>query len=92
MGGRGKIPFIYLKLHGGVCYTHQEKEAVLFHHYSTHFSMPEPRKFSLNWDEIALPRRELAHLEDPFTVEDVLAVMTLLLTRRRGQMDLLGVS
>jgi hypothetical protein len=54
--------------------------------------MPEPRKFSLNWDEIALPRRELAHLEDPFTVEDVLAVMTLLLTRRRGQMDLLGVS
>lgn len=48
----------------------------VFHHFSTHFGRPAPRKFTLfNSEEIDLGRRGLRHLEDDFTEEEVYAAI-----------------
>jgi hypothetical protein len=53
--------------------SHEHKEEVLFQHFSSHFSSPGPRDYSLNWEEISLQNDDLAHLEEEFTEDELLA-------------------
>jgi hypothetical protein len=48
----------------GVCYAHEDKEAILFDHYNKLFGQPESREFTLNWKDLELVRRDLSHLEE----------------------------
>jgi hypothetical protein len=64
-----------LETQSGVCYSHEEKEAVIYQQFSNQFSRPPARDFSLNWEEIGLPRFDLSHLEQQFTEEEILAVI-----------------
>jgi hypothetical protein len=64
-----------LENQGQVYYSHEEKEQILFQHFSAQFSQPVARDFSLNWAEIGLPMHDLSHLEEHFTEEEVLAVI-----------------
>lgn len=70
--GRRRKNFIHsLETTGGVRYTHDEKEAVLFQHFSSHFGPSAPREFTLNWDELQFMERDLSHLEEPFLEDEV---------------------
>jgi exonuclease III len=70
-GRRRKNIIHSLSTNGGVCYSHQDKERVIYDHFSSHFGPPLPRNQTLNWEEVQLGRRDLVHLEDPFTEEEI---------------------
>jgi hypothetical protein len=72
-GRRRKNTIHSLDNNGQVCFSHEEEE-VLFQHFSSQFSQPAIRNFSLNWEAVGLPRHGLAHLEEHFTKEEVRAV------------------
>jgi hypothetical protein len=74
-GRRRKNTIHSLETQAGVCYSHEEKEAVIYQHFSNQFSRPPTRDFSLNWEEIGLPRFDLSHSEHQFTEEEILAVI-----------------
>jgi mannosylglycoprotein endo-beta-mannosidase len=74
-GRRRKNTIHCLETQQGVCYSHEEKEAALFQHFSTQFSQPPAREFSLNWEEIGLPMQDLSHLEVEFSEEEILAAI-----------------
>jgi hypothetical protein len=75
----------------GICYSHEQKEGVLFQHFSSHFSTPAPREYSINWEEIRLHRRELSHLEEPFLEEEILGVVQDIASDKApGQDDFIG--
>lgn len=59
----------------GVCYSHEVKEQLIYNHFSEHFGPPSQRDLSLNWDLISLGTRDLSHLEEEFSEEEVLAVI-----------------
>jgi hypothetical protein len=61
-GRRRKNSIHSLEMPEGICYSHKAKEAVLFQHFSSQFSQPAEREFTLNWEEVGLQRHDLAHL------------------------------
>jgi hypothetical protein len=44
-------------------------------HFKAHFANPAGREYTLNWNDVNLPCRNLEHLEEAFTEEEVLAVI-----------------
>lgn len=63
---------------------------MLFQHFSTHLGRLNSRNFTLNWEELGIERRNLTHLAEPFTEEEVLAVIQG--EKAPAQMDALGCS
>jgi len=57
-------------------FLHQDKAEVIFQHYNSLFGPPLPRTATLNWQALQFQRHDLAHLEDPFTEEEVQAVIS----------------
>lgn len=74
-GRRRKNAIHSLESEAGVCYSHEEKAQALFSHYSNHFGSPVPRDWTLNWPELGLQRHDLDFLEEPFSKDEVLAVV-----------------
>jgi hypothetical protein len=74
-GQRRKNTIHSLQLEDGVAYSHEDKARALHQHYSSHFGTPEPRSATLNWDELGIAMRDLSHLEEPFSEEEVRATM-----------------
>lgn len=74
-GRRRKNAIHSLELASGVCYSHEQKAQALFQHCSNHFGNPGPRDSTFNWAELGIQRHDLSFLEDPFTEEEVLAVV-----------------
>lgn len=52
-----------------------KKENCVFQHFSNRLGMQQNREVSVDWDVIQLPSRELQHLEEEFTEEEVRAVV-----------------
>lgn len=73
--GRRRKNTIHSLQSDNMCYSHEEKEEVLFQHFSAQFSQPSGRDFSLNWEEIGLSVHDLSHLEEMFSEDEVLAVI-----------------
>lgn len=74
-GRRRKNTIHSLETESAVYHSHEEKSEALFNHYSSHFGRPGPRECTLNWQELGLQRHDLSSLEDPFSEEEVLAVI-----------------
>lgn len=74
-GRRRKNTIHSLTTDNGVYYSHEEKAAELFQHFSHQFGRPEARDLTLNWNELNLQRHDLAHLDESFSEEEVIAVV-----------------
>jgi len=57
-------------------FSHPDKMEAVHKHFSQHFGHPSPRTSTLNWDVLQLPSKDLSHLEDAFTEEEVVAVIS----------------
>jgi hypothetical protein len=68
-GHRRKNLIHSLQTPSGTKFAHEEKELALFEHFSGYFGRPPSREFTLNWEELNLPRHDLSHLEEVFTEE-----------------------
>lgn len=64
-----------LETESGTHYLQLEKEKGFFDHFSQHFGQPGHRDNTINWHELGMVRHDLAHLEDPFSEEEVRAVI-----------------
>lgn len=74
--GRRRKNFIQAINSGeGTCFSHEDKAAAIFNHFSSHFGRLLPRVASLNWEALGLQLHNLAHLEEAFTEEDVKEVI-----------------
>jgi hypothetical protein len=74
--GRRRKKIIHsLQTTDGIFVLQEDKEKVVFDHFSTHFGQKEQREVTLNWEELGLPRADLTHLEEDFTVEELHAVI-----------------
>jgi hypothetical protein len=58
-----------------MCYSQQAKEQVVFNHFSKHFGPTGQRSITFDWNELHLGRRELSHLEEEFTEEELRSVI-----------------
>jgi hypothetical protein len=86
--GRRRKNFIHLlNTTDGVLFTHKEKAAKLFDHYSSHFGRPQQREHSLDWQELGLAQHDLSHLEDDFTEEELLVVIQEIATDKAPSPD-----
>jgi hypothetical protein len=74
-GCRRKNNILSLETDLGTWVTHEDKEKAIFDHFSDHFGPPAAREVTLNWDELGLPRHDLAHLEEDFTMEELQGVV-----------------
>ena len=70
-GRRRKNTIHSLQTATGTCYSHESKAQEVFRHFSTHYGRPPPREITLNWEEISLGHRNLLHLENDFTEDEV---------------------
>jgi hypothetical protein len=70
-GSRRKNHIHSLQTPEGTNYTLEEKEKVVYDHFSRHFGPPEQREISLNWAEIGLTRHDLTHLEAEFSFNEL---------------------
>jgi hypothetical protein len=75
MGEEGEKIIHSLQTTDGIFVLQEDKEKVVFDHFSTHFGQKEQREVTLNWEELGLPRADLTHLEEDFTVEELHAVI-----------------
>ncbi|CAO2206826.1 unnamed protein product [Urochloa humidicola] len=74
-GRRRKNNIHSLQTDEGVCFSHEGKSQEVFRHFSSHFGIPGQRESTINWEEVQLGRRDLSHLEDDFTEEEVFEVI-----------------
>lgn len=92
-GRRRKNAIHSLQDDNGIHYTEEDKASLLFNHFSKHFGDMPAREYTLNWEQLGLTRHELQHLEEPFTEEEVIAVIhDVPPEKARGRMDMLGCS
>jgi hypothetical protein len=74
--GRRRENLIHsLQTSDGICYLHHGRAQEIYNHFGTHFGPSNQSDLTPNWDEVRLGRRDLSHLEDDFTEEEVFAVI-----------------
>jgi hypothetical protein len=74
-GRRRKNAIHSLQYESGILHMQEDMELAVFQHFQRHFDRPAAWDYSLNWDELNLPRFNLEHLEQPFTDEEVHTVV-----------------
>lgn len=55
----------------GIASTHAAKEQVIFDHFKSFMGRPEARVLDFNWDALGITPRNLAHLGNPFSTEEI---------------------
>jgi hypothetical protein len=60
-----------LRSGGGWAVSHQDKDDVIFEHFSRMMRRPEPRTCDINWQALHAPTTDLSHLDDPFTEQEI---------------------
>ncbi|CAM0954217.1 unnamed protein product [Alopecurus aequalis] len=56
---------------GQTVHGHGEKAGLLFEHFKGVLGSPDSTDFGLNWETLQLPRLDLEHLEEAFTIEEL---------------------
>jgi len=76
INGRKRKNYIQkLQTKGGQVHSHSDKEQLIYQHFSSHFGVPGPRHFTLDWDRLGLTQHDLSSLEKEFTEDEVHAAI-----------------
>jgi hypothetical protein len=76
VNGRRRKNFIQqLKTNNSTVHTHEEKGECIFQHFCSQFGRPAARQYTLDWETFNLEQHNLEHLEQPFSEEEILAVV-----------------
>ena len=64
-------------LHTGsrIMYTHEEKAECVYQHFNNKLGQFQSRGVTLDWETLQLQRRQLQHLDQPFSEDEVRAVV-----------------
>lgn len=75
-GRRQKNHILYLQKDDGVVPSdHSEKAGILLHHFTDLLGSSYHPPLALNWDYLQFPRADLSHLDRPFDLEELQAVV-----------------
>jgi hypothetical protein len=70
-GRKRKNHIRQLTTDSGQVHTQDDKEQHIFEHFSKHFGTLGPRPFTLDWEQLGLPKQDLSALEEDFSEEKV---------------------
>jgi hypothetical protein len=74
-GRRRKNTIHCLETQNGAVFSHEDKESVLYQHFSSQFSRPAAREYTFNWEELGMQSHDLSHLEEDFSEKELCAVI-----------------